>query len=92
MKAWSKTALMLAAVGMMSALARPAAAGVDVEFDIPDGQQVSAEKMARALIEALETADAVQRPLLLQALAAVLEMSPGALIDDARADRGDSVY
>lgn len=69
-----------------------AQAAPDVEFDIPDGQQVTAEQMAMALVEALETADAVQRPLLLQALARVLELTPDALIADAAKDKAAPVY
>lgn len=92
MAAWHRKVAALAGLGMMAAFGQPAVAGPQVEFDIPDGQEVSAEKMAKALLEALETAGPVERPLLLQALAAVLEMSPTQRIADAKADKSDSVY
>jgi len=77
---------------LLPAAASPAQAGPEVEFDLPDGKQVSAVQMARALMEALETADAVQRPLLLQALAKVLELPPDALLADSGQDRKPPVY
>lgn len=78
---------------MMAMLAASSAQALpDVEFDIPDGQQVTAVQMAMALAEALETADAVQRPLLLQALARVLELTPDTLIPDAAKDKAVPVY
>lgn len=72
--------------------AAPAQALPEVEFDLPDGQQVSAVQMAKALVDALETADPVQRPLLLQALARVLELSPDAVIADSTKDKPAPVY
>jgi len=77
---------------MMMAATSPAQAVPDVEFDIPDGHQVSAVQMAKALVDALETADDIQRPLLLQALARVLELSPDAVIADSTKDRPAPVY
>lgn len=77
-------------LGMLTA--GPAQAVPEVEFDLPDGQQVSAIQMAKALMDALETADPVQRPLLLQALARVLELPPEALIADATKDKPAPVY
>ena len=74
------------------AAAGPAQAVPEVEFDLPDGKQVSAVQMAMALVDALETADAVQRPLLMQALARVLELQPDALIADSSKDLPAPVY
>ncbi|MCH8684848.1 hypothetical protein [Pedomonas mirosovicensis] len=87
-----RVAVVLASLGMFAGTALPAQANADVEFDIPDGQKVDAEKMARALVEALETAGPTERPLLLQALAKVMEMSPRALIMDSGADEPQPIY
>ena len=82
----------VACLAMVLMAAGPAQAVPEVEFDIPDGQQVSAVQMAKALVDALETADPVQRPLLLQALARVLELPPDALIADSTKDKPAPVY
>lgn len=82
----------LASLGILVAAAPPAKADVAVEFDLPAGQQVSAVQMAQALVKALETADAAQRPLLLHALAKVLELPPDALLADSSTEKPQPVY
>lgn len=76
----------------VSPLTPAAHAAPDVEFDLPDGYSVSAVQMAQALMVALETADPAQRPLLLQALARVLEMSPDTEIADSGREQPAPVY
>jgi len=78
--------------GLMMAAMTAAPAQAGVEFDLPEGQQVSAEQMARALVEALATADDAQKPLLLHALAKVLELPPETLLADSGKEKPAPVY
>lgn len=89
-----KTVLKAGAVSlaMVMMAASPVQAVPEVEFDLPDGQQVSAVQMAKALMDALETADSLERPMLLQALAKVLELPPDAVIPDSTKDKPVPVY
>lgn len=82
----------VASLGLLAVAATPAQADVAVEFDLPAGQEVSAVQMAHALVKALETADATQRPLLLHALAKVLELSPDTVLADSETEKAQPVY
>lgn len=77
---------------VMTAALGAAPARAEVVFDLPDGKTVNAETMAKALIEAIETASPDEKPLLMQALAHVLEMAPKAQISDTSSDEKPAVY